>query len=311
VVSLYGDTLSPPPEALAELDGVLCDLPDVGARFYTYAWTMTHVLDACAAAGVTAWVLDRPNPLGGLPEWAEGPMLEPEHASFLGRHPVPVRHSLTLGELARLWVTERLTAGADVRVVGCEGWRRDSLWPDLELRFVPTSPAIRRFEAALLYPGLCLFEATNVSVGRGCTRSFEAIGAPWLQATTLAARLAERGLPGLAAEPAHFTPGAGPHAGEPCEAVRLRVLEPRAVHPVATGLVLLAEVARLHPELRWSGYPTVANPTGAGHLERLLGTAAPGRKLAEEPGLVDDALVARWTAAPGWAERLERIALYE
>jgi uncharacterized protein YbbC (DUF1343 family) len=309
VVSLYGDALRPPPEALDGIEGVLCDLPDVGARFYTYAWTMTHVVDACAAMGLPVWILDRPNPLGGLMEWVEGPVLEPAYASFLGRHPVPIRHSLTLGELADLWRAEACP-GADVRIVRCDGWRRDALWPQLGLPFVPTSPAITRFQAALLYPGTCLFEATNLSVGRGTPLSFEAVGAPWLQATTLAARLVARNLPGLAPEPDRFTPSLGPHAGESCEAVRLRVLDPHRVRPVAAGIALLAEIAALHRvELRWASYPTAANPTGAGHLERLAGTAAL-RSALEADRPLDAAAIGRLTAAPGWTERAARVAHY-
>lgn len=309
VVSLYGEALRPPPSTLEDLDGVLCDLPDVGARFYTYAWTLTHVIDACADAGVPVWVLDRPNPLGGTLESAEGPILEPALTSFLGRLPVPVRHSLTLGELALLWRTEACP-NADVRVIRCEPWQRSRLWPDTGLPFVPTSPAIVRFEAALLYPGLCFFEATNLSVGRGSDLSFEAVAAPWLQATALVARLAERRLPGIVPEPVELTPGLPPHAGERCAGVRLRVLDARAVRPVAAGLALLAEVAALHAELRWRGYPTAANPSGEGHLDRLTGTPEVRLALEHIEG-IDDARIARWTATPGWRERTRPILLYE
>jgi uncharacterized protein YbbC (DUF1343 family) len=243
-------------------------------------------------------------------EWVEGPLLEPAHASFLGRHTIPIRHSLTLGELASLWRAET-RPDADVRVVLCEGWRRDALWPDLGLRFVPTSPAITRFEAALLYPGICLFEATNLSVGRGSPLSFEAVGAPWLQATTLAARLVARDLPGLAPEPVRFTPSVGPHAGQSCEAVRMRVLDPHRVRPVAAGIALLSEIAALHrAELRWADYPTAANPTGAGHLERLAGTAALRRALEAATAPLDAAAIGRLTAAPGWSERAGSVARY-
>lgn len=311
VVSLYGESLRPTPEALVDLDAVLCDLPDIGARCYTYAWTLTHLIDACADAGVPVWVLDRPNPLGGLPESAEGPLLQPAYASFLGRLAVPARHSLTLGELALLW-RARACPAADVRVLPCSGWSRRQLWPQTRLPFVPTSPAIVRFEAALLYPGTCLFEATNLSVARGTPRSFEAIGAPWLRATSLAARLAARRLPGVAPEPASFTPSIGPWAGEQCEAVRIRVSDARRVRPVALGLSLLADVAALHPgEFRWASYPTAANPGGAGHLERLVGTAAVREAVDAAPDAVDDGVVAHWTAVPGWATELDSVALYD
>jgi len=310
VTSLYGEALRPAPDVLADIGAVLCDLPDIGARCYTYAWTLTHVIDACAAAGVPVVVLDRPNPLGGRIESAEGPMLEPAHESFLGRLPIPLRHALTLGELALLWRRERRPA-ADVRVIRCSGWARHQLWPDTGLPFVPTSPAIRRFQAALLYPGTCLFEATNLSVGRGSALSFEAVGAPWLRATSLVDRLASRRLPGLALEPAHFTPTTGPWAGEEYEAVRLVVREPRRVRPVAAGLALLAGVAALHPgELAWARYPTAANPSGTGHLERLVGTAEVGAAIAAAPADVDDDVVARWTDVAGWPPRWRAVAIY-
>src|SRR5690606_9085285 len=262
VVSLYGERMRPAPESLEGLDGVLVDLPDIGARCYTYAWTMTHVIDACAEAGLPVWILDRPNPLGGAPAGVEGPLLEQEHRSFVGRHAIPLRHGLTLGELARLWQRERRPA-ADVRVIACEGWRRDQLWPDTGLPFVPTSPAIRRFDAALLYPGLCLFEATNLSVGRGTDVSFEAVGAPWLDAAAVAARLAAREPPGVGVTTAVFTPATEPYAGQRCEAVRIAVRQPARVRPVALGIALLADVAAHHRgTFSWARYPTAANPTG-------------------------------------------------
>ncbi len=310
VTSLYGDTLRPPAEALQQCDAVLSDLPDIGVRCYTYAWTLTHVIDACAAAGVPVIVLDRPNPLGGEPASTEGPMLELAFASFLGRLPIPLRHGLTQGELALLWQRERC-AHADLRVIPCEGWARHQLWPDTGLPFVPTSPAIRRFEAALLYAGTCLFEATNLSIGRGTPLAFEAVGAPWLQAAPLAERLAERGLPGLAAEPTRFTPGTGPWAGEACQALRLVVGDPRRVRPVAAGLALLAEIAALHrAELRWATYPTAANPSGTGHLERLVGTAAVRAALEAAPGAIDDVVVAGWTDVAGWEARRRLVTRY-
>ncbi|HEY8469010.1 MAG TPA: DUF1343 domain-containing protein [Longimicrobiales bacterium] len=311
VVSLYGERMQPAPESLEGLEGVLVDLPDIGARCYTYVWTMTHVVDACAEAGLPVWILDRPNPLGGALAAVEGPMLEPEHRSFIGRHTIPLRHGLTLGELARLWQRERCPAAA-VRVIACEGWRREQLWPDTGLPFVATSPAIRRFDAALLYPGLCLFEATNLSVGRGTDSPFEVVGAPWLDAAAVAARLAARQPPGVVVTAGAFTPEADPYAGQRCEAVRITVQDPAHVRPVALGLALLADIAEHHRGVfAWARYPTAANPTGAGHLERLAGTGAIRRAIDAAPNDVDSAIIAAWTAAPGWAERWHAVRLYD
>lgn len=310
VVSLYGERMRPAPESMEGLDGVIVDLPDIGARCYTYAWTMTHVIDVCAGAGLPVWVLDRPNPLGGALASVEGPMLEPEHRSFTGRHVIPLRHNLTIGELARLWQREHRPA-ADVRVIACEGWRRGWLWPDTGLPFVPTSPAIRRFDAALLYPGLCLFEAANLSVGRGTDFPFEVVGAPWLDAPATVERFAARQPPGVVVTPDAFTPEADPHAGQRCEAVRVTVREPALVRPVALGIALLADIAALHRgAFNWVRYPTAANPTGAGHLERLAGTSKLRHAISTAPDRVDAATIAEWTAVHGWAERSDAVQLY-
>jgi uncharacterized protein YbbC (DUF1343 family) len=310
VVSLYGECFAPPAGSLAELDAMLFDVPDVGARFYTYAWTMTHIIDACADAGIPLWVLDRPNPLGGILDMAEGPLLEPAHTSLIGRHAIPVRHGLTLGELALLWRRERRT-DADVRILAGDGWRRDWLWPRTGLPFVPTSPAIGSFAAALLYPGLCVFEATNVSVGRGTDLSFRAVGAPWLNPRAVLDRLAARQLPGIAPRETRFTPGTGPYAGVSCAAVRLDVVEAGAARPVAAGIALLADVAATHAEFAWQPYPTVANPAGEQHLARLLGTSEIGDAVDRDPSGVSDAVVRGWVAVPDWAERCRDILLYE
>mgnify|MGYP001135519877 CR=1 FL=1 len=310
VVSLYGERMRPALESLEGLDGVLVDLPDVGARCYTYVWTTMHVVDVCAEVGLPVWILDRPNPLGGELATVEGPVLEPAHRSFIGRHTIPLRHGLTIGEMARLWQRE-CRPTADVQIITCEGWRRDQFWPDTGLPFVPTSPAIRRFESALLFPGLCLFEATNLSVGRGTDMAFEAVGAPWLDADAVAARLTERQPPGVVVTTHAFTPEIDPYAGQRCEAVRIIVQEPARVRPVALGIALLADVAALHRGLfTWARYPTAANPTGAGHLERLTGTATIRQVISTAPESVDAETIAAWTAAPRWAERWETVRLY-
>lgn len=309
VVSLYGDRFAPAPESLADLDAVLVDLPDLGVRFYTYAWTLTHIIDACADAGLPVVVLDRPNPLGGALTTVEGPILEPAWASFIGRHTLPIRHGLTLGELATLWQRER-RPDADVRVITCTGWERDRLWPETGLPFVPTSPAIPTFDAALLYAGLCLFEATNLSVARGSPLSFRAVGAPWLDTDPVLDRLADRSLPGIRPRGDRFTPGLPPHAGNPCEAIRFDVVQPRLVRPVAAALALLCDIAATHPNhFARAPYPTAANPSGTHHLERLLGTALPVAAIERAPGDVTDAVIRDWVAVPGWEPRWAAVRL--
>jgi uncharacterized protein YbbC (DUF1343 family) len=293
-----------------DIDAVLFDIPDVDARFYTYTWTLTYLIDACADAGVPLYVLDRPNPLGGTLESVEGPLLEPGYYSFIGRLSIPIRHSLTLGELAKLWRNERCP-DADVRVITCDGWRRELQWPRTGLRFVQTSPAIASFEAALFYPGLCLFEATNVSVARGTSWSFRAVGAPWLDAAAIVDRFATRSLPGVVAEVSAFTPTAGPHAGESCRGVILSARDAEALRPVVAALALLADILSMHrSDFSWARYPTAANPSGADHFERVVGSGDVRRVIERVPEAATSEVLARLTAAPGWAQRWRSVTVY-
>jgi uncharacterized protein YbbC (DUF1343 family) len=311
VTSLYGENVRPTPETLAGLEAVLFDLPDVGARFYTYIWTLFHVMEACAEAGVPLVVLDRPNPLGGSLEAAEGPILDvAAFPSFLGRAPIPIRHSLTSGELARLW-REEWNLDLDLRVVPCQGWRRSMHWPDTGLPFIPTSPSMPSYESALLYPGLCLLEATNLSVGRGTHGPFQQVGAPWFEAEKTTRTINGLNLPGLRAEPCAFTPALEPYAGEPCPGICLRIIDSRGVRPVTFGLHLLSLVVRTHPgEFRWTPYPTAANPSGRRHFERLVGKAGIREVLEAAPPNIAERIDA-WTSATGWKERVAHILLYD
>lgn len=310
VVSLYGEHLKPSRANLAGLDAVLFDLPDIGARFYTYIWTLWHVLEACAESGVPLIVLDRPNPLGGDLAAAEGPLLDTaELSSFLGRARIPIRHCLTVGELALLWNTEE-ELSAQLQVIRCTGWQRDQHWPETVLPFIPTSPAIPNYESALLYPGLCLFEATNLSVGRGTDFPFQVIGAPWVNKSQLAGKLASQLLPGMAIAPVDFVPEQNPCAGARCRGVRLRVTDAKSVRPVSAGLHLLAALIGAHrAEFRWADYPTAANPSGQNHFERLIGVKGLREAIEKDPTCVGREAKA-WTAAPGWPERVRRALLY-
>ena len=308
VVSLYGERMRPAPASLHDLDAVFFDIPDVGARFYTYTWTLYHVLAACEAASVPLVVLDRPNPLGGDLSAAEGPVLDMAYRSFVGEDAIPVRHQLTLGELARLWHRERFPA-ATLRVIRCEGWTRAMDWPDTGLPWLPTSPAMPSVASARLYPGLCLFEATNLSVGRGTDTPFQMVGAPWLDAAVvmrfLAHRTARDALPGVAFEAVVFTPVSGPHAAEACRGVRVRVTDATVARPVALGLRLMAAIAATHRgSFQWATYPTAANPDGHGHFERLLGRGDVRGVIDTAPDAVDAAMVNGWTTIGDWRERV-------
>ena len=245
--SLYGATaasLRPSPAQLEELDVLVFDVQDVGARYYTYQATMMLCMEAAAEAGVAFIVLDRPNPIGGV--LVEGPALRPGFESFCGLHDLAVRHGMTVGELALLFREER-RLDVDLDVVPCRGWTRDLLHRDTGLPWVFPSPNMPTPETALVYPGICLLEGTNLSEGRGTTRPFELLGAPWLDAHRLAADLAAERLPGVAFRPASFVPTWDKHAGVRCHGVDLVVTDPARFRPFRTGLAVVLHARAQDP----------------------------------------------------------------
>lgn len=246
VRSLYGDAVRPTAADLAGLDAVLVDLPDVGARFYTYIWTMSHLLEACADAGVAVVVLDRPNPLGGRLDRAEGPMLDEGGQSLVGRWTMPIRHGLTIGELARHWVRTR-RIDVELEVVEVAGLTRDRAIGGGEGTWMPPSPNLPSPTTTLLYPGTCLAEGVNVSEGRSTAVPFRVLAAPFIDGEGYAAAVNAAGLPGLAAVPYGFTPLVRDHAGEACEGVILHVTDAEALRPVHAGVRLLSLLEQLHP----------------------------------------------------------------
>ena len=252
VHSLYGHTaasLSPTPEMLAGIDVLLFDIQDVGSRYYTYAATMVLAMRACARAGVEVVVLDRPNPLGG--ELVEGGTVEPGFESFVGLLPVPNRHGLTVGELARMSREEERLDVA-LTVVPMEGWRRDHGFSDTGLPWVLPSPNMPTEDTALVYPGMCLLEGSEVSEGRGTTRPFELAGAPFVDGHALADELTAAELPGVRFRPAVFTPTFEKHAGQPCGGVQIHVHDRRAFRPYLTGVAFLRAIRTLWPgEFAW------------------------------------------------------------
>ncbi len=235
VWSLYADRREPADEMLRGLDALLVDLWDVGCRVYTFVWTLRLAMEACGRAGVRVVVLDRPNPLGGV---VEGNPLRPGWTSFVGLEPVPMRHGLTVGELARWFVGARGVA-CDLEVVPLDGWRRTRLWPELGRPWVLPSPNMPTFDTALVYPGTVLLEGTTASEGRGTTRPFELVGAPWVDADDLARRLGRFGLPGAAFRPVGFEPTFQKWAGTACGGVQVHVTDPAAFRPYRTGLAVL------------------------------------------------------------------------
>jgi uncharacterized protein YbbC (DUF1343 family) len=309
VHSLYGtsfDSLRPRADWLAGLDVVVFDVQDVGARYYTYLATMALALEACAKAGVAFMVLDRPNPLGGV--LVEGNHVGTRFRSFVGLHDVPARHGLTAGEMARLLDAEQ-GWGSDLTVVRCEGWARSMGWGDTGLHFIPPSPNMPTPDTALVYPGMCLLEGTNLSEGRGSCRPFEQFGAPWLDAPAVAEGLARLGLPGLAVRPAHFTPTFDKHRGASCGGAFLHVVDPSAFRPVRTGLAAVAVARELAPQhFRWraDAYEFVSDVPA---FDLLCGTDAvraaleSGASFREVAALLDD-------AAEAFRERRRPYLLY-
>ncbi len=245
--SLYGATresLRPSPAQLEGLDVLAFDVQDVGSRYYTYQATMMLCMEAAAEAGVAFVVLDRPNPIGGV--LVEGPKLAPGFESFCGLHDLAVRHGMTVGELALLFREER-RLDLDLEVVRCEGWRRALPFRATGLPWVFPSPNMPTPETALVYPGMCLLEGTNLSEGRGTTRPFELFGAPWLDAHRLAADLARERLGGVAFRPVSFVPTWDKHAGVRCYGVEIVIGDPATFRPFRTGLAAVVHARAQDP----------------------------------------------------------------
>jgi uncharacterized protein YbbC (DUF1343 family) len=287
VHSLYGDANRPDAAALAELDLLLFDIQDVGARFYTYLYTMTLSMGACAEAGIPFVVLDRPNPVGGVR--LGGCLLAPDFASFVGLYPVPIQYGLTIGEFARL-ANEHYGIGADLTVVTMSGWQRRMFWEDTGLPWVPPSPNMPTPDTAVVYPGTCLFEGTNVSEGRGTTRPFEQIGAPWIDGHRLADLLNGLELAGARFRPVHFRPTTSKHRELVCQGVQVHVVDRHVYDPVRTGLEMVAAIRHLWPaHFAWH-----LPATGIYNFDRLAGTDAVRLALETATPVAD--IVAAWSS---------------
>lgn len=247
VVSLYGESREPTPESLSGIDTLVFDIQDIGTRFYTYISTMGLAMRAAAQNRVRFVVLDRVNPIGGTV--VEGPVLDDGLESFVGFHPVAIRHGMTVGELARMFKAE-LSLDLDLDIVPVEGWSRTQTFDSTGLRWVDPSPNMRSVDAALLYPGIGLLETTNVSVGRGTARPFEVFGAPWLDAGDLIDYLESEDLPGLRFHSVSFEPDSDVYAGERCRGIRFEIRNRDLVRPVETGLAI-ARWLREHHRAEW------------------------------------------------------------
>jgi len=266
VYSLYGDHFTPTDAELAGIDTLVFNLPDVGARFFTYASTMHRALAAAAKRGIRFVVLDRPNPIDGI--HVEGPVLSGTH-SFVNHAALPVRHGMTIGELALLLNADD-HLGVNLEVVRMAGWSRESRWSDTGLPWLPPSPNLRDADEALLYPGVALLEASNVSVGRGTDKPFEVLGAPWIDRAKLAESLTRASLPGVRFESTTFTPTSSRFHGEACNGVKLTITDPNTMAPVTVGIAIAVALHQLYPS-KWDSKkltPLLEAPDALNVIER-------------------------------------------
>lgn len=264
VYSLYGSSREPTPDMLDGLDALVFDIQDVPLRFTTYISTLAHAQIAAAGAGIDMVVLDRPNSLTGL--HVEGNLLDPAFSSFVGIHPIAIRHGLTVGEFARLFAAER--GLPEPLIVGMQGWRRSMWFDDTGLPWVQPSPNLPTLDSVCLYPGTCLIEGTNVSEGRGTTRPFEYVGAPWIDPHHLTFDLEQRSLPGVAFRPAYFTPTHSKHAGKSCGGVQIYVQDRETLRPVDVGIHILHACMTLQSE----GFAWRQLQSGEHVIDMLAGT---------------------------------------
>ena len=303
VVSLFGNwtAKSIPDHWLGQLDGIVYDIQDLGTRFYTFITTMIQVMEDCARGGLDFIILDRPAILGG--DIAEGGLLEERYRSFIGPYSLPVRYGLTVGELATMVNAEK-NLNCKLHVVPCEGWKRSQMFPDYGEQWVRPSGAIRDFETALLYPGLCLFEGTSLSEGRGTDRPFRLVGAPFVDGQQLSREMNALRLPGVTFTPEEFCPVSSKYKDRICQGVGLQVTDPAAFRTVHTAVVLLYKILELYPDSvsfppgAWSPEPHIRFLAGCDRLDHQL------------PSL--EQLLADWERdCEAFVQRKEKFHLYQ
>ena len=291
--SLYSDTREPTADMLRDVDAIVIDLQDIGTRIYTYVYTMANCMRAARRHGVKVMVCDRPNPIGGLA--LEGITLEPGNESFVGQFPIPTRHGMTVGELARLF-NEHFGIGADLEVIAMDGWTRQMYWDDTGLPWVMPSPNIPTLDSAIAFPGTVHIEGTNASEGRGTTRPFELIGAPWVRAETFAASLNARELPGVYFRPTVFEPTFQKHARAACGGCQIHVLNRSQYKPVLTGVAVIDALRAADPaSFSWKQPPyeyehdkvPIDVIAGSGSLRQQIDAGERAEQMAPqwEPGI--------------------------
>ncbi|MGB3260134.1 exo-beta-N-acetylmuramidase NamZ family protein [Paenisporosarcina sp.] len=258
VYSLYGKSKKPTDAMMAEVDVIVFDMQDIGARYYTYIYTMAYMMEACARTRKKMFVLDRPNPIGGVE--VEGNFIDSDYASFVGLYPIPNRHGMTVGELAS-YFNEEFSIHCDLVVVEMDGWKRECFFTDINLPWIPPSPNTTGLDMMLLYPGTCLIEGTNLSEGRGTTQPFEIVGAPFIDGEQLQDEVNALGMSGVRARALSFTPTYQKFTGELCEGIQLHISDRHTFKPLHAFVHVLAVIARLYPkELKFLEYGSLKHP---------------------------------------------------
>ena len=270
--SLYGKTYQPTDSMLADVDVIVCDIQDIGLRYYTYIWTISHVLEAAGKYGTEVVILDRANPLGGIT--IAGPTVEEHYLSFVGRFPVPICHGMTVGEMSRMVNVKWNPTPAVLTIVQCDGWRRSMTWADTNLPWVPPSPDMPHLSTLKQYPGACLIEGTRLSEGRGTPLPFEVVGAPWIDRCKLAAHLNAQEWPGVRFRPHTFRPATSKWRGEACHGVQVYIVEESMWRPLDVWLGVICEIRLLYPdEFEWLPPHSLNVESGAVmHFDRLIGS---------------------------------------
>lgn len=301
VYSLYrSDSKRLTDEMLENIDLVAYDIQDVGTRYYTFIYTMLYAMQDCAKRGIEFVVFDRLNPLGG--ETVEGNVMPEAYQSFIGGYPLCMRYGMTIGEFARM-ANEEQHLGCKLKIVPCAGWERRMLFPDTGRTWVMPSPGMPRFEAALLYPGTCFFEGTNISEGRGTSTPFEVFGAPFLDGDALARRMNAMNLPGVRFRPVYFTPYSSKFKDEQCSGVQIHVLDPHAVRAVETGLNLLFTIRDTSDQFR---FLTPETDGGQAAIDLLTG----GRAVRDGTASLSELIGQYQTESVGFARRKQPFHLY-
>jgi uncharacterized protein YbbC (DUF1343 family) len=269
VYSLYGDARKPTPEMLSAIDVLAIDLQDVGSRYYTFIWTMDLCMQTCSELGKSVVILDRPNPING--STVEGNVILPEFSSFVGMRPLPVRHGMTIAEIA-LYLKNEFYPALDLHVIPMRGWKRKQWFDETGLPWVLPSPNMPTLETTLVYPGMCLFEGTLLSEGRGTTRPFEIFGAPFIDGDLLADDLNGLHLPGVWFRPLSFEPTFQKHAGKVCGGVQMHITDRRKFRPFKTGVSTLSVIRRLYPDEAFWKNPPYEYETDKMPIDILAGT---------------------------------------